>query len=112
MFFIVHQLEIYPATGNIDIKLYNLFPVTSSCIPGSILIDTATLLKIFRPADYTLLCRGEGAMSDNAIKSELWSNYFITSKFKPFAQYKFGCSISTDGVSVGIIFVRTDIEDE
>ena len=35
MLFIVHQLEIYPVTGNIDIKLYNLFPVTASCIPGN-----------------------------------------------------------------------------
>ena len=122
MLFIVHQLEIYPVTGNIDIKLYNLFPVTASCIPGSIFIDTATLLMMFKPDGYSLLYQGEGAMSNDSIKSELWSHYFKLNRkeFKSFGgraddkdalpKYKFGHSIMTDGVSVCIIHTRADIE--
>ena len=110
MFFIVHQLEINPAA---DIKLYNLFPVTESCIPGAILIDTASLIKMFKPAGYASLCLGEGALSNDSIKSELWSNYFHLNRkeFNSFKgkgddkdalpKYKFGFSIMTDGVSIG-----------
>jgi len=122
MLFIILQLELYSATNNTDIKLYNLFPVTKTCIPGSIIIDTVTLLRMFKPDGYAKVLSGEGSLSVNSIKTELWSNYFKLDRkeFNSFQgkgedkdaspQYKFGHSIMTDGVSICIIHTRADIE--
>ena len=82
------------------------------------LIDTTTLIKIFKHPNYTSLCLGEGSMSNDSIKHDLWAHYFkiMRKEFKSFngknstPNYKFGFSITTDGVSVGIIHTRADIE--
>ena len=110
MLYIMEQLETQ------NIKLSNVFPITSSHIPGSITIDTLTLANIY----HIQYGRSKGvALSDS--HHIIWNNIFRLKmkEFKSFKgkrnnpdapkQYVFGNIIKTDGYSVSILHRRVDL---
>ena len=110
MLYIMEQLETQ------NIKLNNVFPVTSSHIPGSISIDTTTLAHIF----HIQYGQSKGvALSDS--HHFIWNSIFHLKRkeFKSFKgkrnnpqapkQYVFGNIIKTDGYSVSILHRRVDL---
>ena len=110
MLYIMEQLETQ------NIKLSNVFPITSSHIPGSITIDTLTLAHIY----HIQYGSSKGvALSDS--HHIIWNNIFRLKmkEFKSFKgkrnnpdapkQYVFGNIIKTDGYSVSILHRRVDL---
>lgn len=107
MVFILKQIEVKKE------KLLNLFPVTSTHIPGHVQIDSTTLAHLFN-------IKYNGKLSDN--HKLIWSQVFQLKRksFKSFKgkgtnnksaapKYLFAYSIKTDGVSVSCLHRRTDL---
>ena len=110
MLYIMEQLESQ------NVKLCNVFPVTSSHIPGSISIDTTSLAGLF----HIQYGRSRGvALSDS--HKIIWNTIFRLKRkeFKSFKgkgdnpqapkQYVFANIIKTDGYSVSILHRRVDL---
>jgi hypothetical protein len=110
------MLHINEAIESRDFKTNNLFPVTTSHIPGSIQLDSSVLSSIFK-INYRRL----GSLSDN--HEYIWDKVFKMSDksfrsfkgtgFNPAAarQYAFAYMMQTDGVAASLIFRRIDLYD-
>lgn len=89
---------------NNKIKLFNILPLRTSIIPKNIVIDTLTA--------YTVLIKKKKSKYKNFGKDnlydEIWSHFFDINKriFKKGKGYKFNHMITTDGVSINILFEK------
>ena len=116
MSYFVPMLYIMEELEGQNIKLCNVFPVTSSHTPGSITIDTKTLAGIF----HIQYGQSRGVLLSDSHKI-IWNSIFHLKRkeFKSFKgkgnnpdapkQYVFANIIKTDGYSVSILHRRVDL---
>ena len=90
--------------------IYNVFPMRTDIIPKYIRLDTTTLVHLLmrkeqgNKSDYTT----EGNLKRN--EDKIWRFFFRTER-KLFSKngYSFHHMISTDGLTVSILFLRKDL---
>jgi len=90
-------------------KTFNVFPMRKSIIPKYIKLDTATVIHLLFTKDMNktfYLTKG----NTKSQQHNIWNNFFRLEK-KIFNKkgYTFNGEISTDGFSVSILFVRSDL---
>jgi hypothetical protein len=98
-------------TNDIDkvkqIKLFNILPLRSNIIPKNICIDTCALISNFLGDESTTTHFKNYKKENNQFK--LWNRVLkLDSKILKKNKYEFNYMIRTDGISVGILFIRTD----
>ena len=98
-------------TNDIDkvkqIKLFNILPLRSNIIPKNICIDTCALISNFLGDERTTMHFKNYKKENNQFK--LWNRVLkLDSKMFKKNKYEFNYMIRTDGISVGILFIRTD----
>ena len=98
-------------TNDIDkvkqIKLFNILPLRSNIIPKNICIDTCALISNFLGDESTTMHFKNYKKETNQFK--LWNRVLkLDSKIFKKNKYEFNYMIRTDGISVGILFIRTD----
>lgn len=106
------QLEkIYDGQDEDDkeIRLFNILPLRSKIIPSNITIDTAGLIQNFLGDEPTKDHNKNYKEGNN--QYDLWNRYFyldrkIFTKNRSKNIYTFHYMIKTDGVSIGINFIR------
>lgn len=104
MIFMMKQVEIE------DEKVCNVFPMRSEIIPKYIRLDTTTLVTLLMRKEHgtktEYLTEGNLKRKEN----EIWKFFFRT-ELKCFKKtgYSFHHMISTDGISVSILLLRTDL---
>ena len=99
------------STEDIDkvkqIKLFNILPLRSNIIPKNICIDTCALISNFLGDESTSIHLKNYKKEDNQFK--LWNRFLkLDNKMFKKNNYEFNYMIKTDGISVGILFIRTD----
>ena len=95
-------------------KLFQPLPLRSNIIPKHIIIDTASLVSLFCPAN-----NKEGIKKGDLHKNlkenqyDIW-NAFLDLKHKIFKNkyYQFHNQIQTDGISCCLLFIRKDLKDK
>jgi hypothetical protein len=95
-------------------KLFQPLPLRSNIIPKHIIIDTASLVSLFCPAN-----NKEGIKKGDLHKNlkenqyDIW-NAFLDLKHKIFKNkyYQFHNQIQTDGISCCLLFIRKDFKDK
>jgi hypothetical protein len=89
-----------------EVKLFNILPLRSNIIPKAITIDTAGLIQNLLDDESTSEHYKNYKQDNN--QYELWNRFFkLDNKmFKNKQNYKFHYMIKTDGVSVGVNFIR------
>ena len=98
-------------TNDIDkvkqIKLFNILPLRSNIIPKNICIDTCALISNFLGDEGTTTHFKNYKKENNQFK--LWNRVLkLDSKMFKKNNYEFNYMIRTDGISVGILFIRKD----
>ena len=98
-------------TNDIDkvkqIKLFNILPLRSNIIPKNICIDTCALISNFLGDESTTTHFKNYKKENNQFK--LWNRVLkLDSKILKKNKYEFNYMIRTDGISVSILFIRTD----
>ena len=98
-------------TNDVDkvkqIKLFNILPLRSNIIPKNICIDTCALISNFLGDEGTTTHFKNYKKENNQFK--LWNRVLkLDSKMFKKNNYEFNYMIRTDGISVGILFIRTD----
>ena len=96
-------------TNDIDkvkqIKLFNILPLRSNIIPKNIYIDTCALISNFLGDESTTTHFKNYKKENNQFK--LWNRILkLDSKIFKKNNYEFNYMIRTDGISVGILFIR------
>jgi hypothetical protein len=94
---------------NIDkvkqIKLFNILPLRSNIIPKNICIDTCALISNFLGDESTATHFKNYKKENNQFK--LWNRVLkLDNKIFKKNNYEFNYMIRTDGISVGILFIR------
>jgi hypothetical protein len=90
-----------------QIKLFNILPLRSNIIPKNICIDTCALISNFLGDESTSIHLKNYKKEDNQFK--LWNRFLkLDNKMFKKNNYEFNYMIKTDGISVGILFIRTD----
>ena len=96
---------------DIDIKLFNVFPLKTTLIPGHIRIDTQSVIAILASSKDPISKRiKDDPESNNAQEIfNVWNESFALDK-PVFNQngFDFNNMIQTDGTSVSILFVRSN----
>jgi hypothetical protein len=95
-------------------KLFQPLPLRNNIIPKHIIIDTASLVSLFCPAN-----KKEGIKKGDLHKNlkenqyDIW-NAFLNLKNKIFKNkyYQFHNQIQTDGISCCLLFIRKDLKDK
>jgi hypothetical protein len=98
-------------TNDVDnvkqIKLFNILPLRSNIIPKNICVDTCALISNFLGDEGTTMHFKNYKKETNQFK--LWNRVLkLDSKIFKKNKYEFNYMIRTDGISVGILFIRTD----
>ena len=98
-------------TNDVDnvkqIKLFNILPLRSNIIPKNICVDTCALISNFLGDEGTTTHFKNYKKENNQFK--LWNRVLkLDSKMFKKNNYEFNYMIRTDGISVGILFIRTD----
>lgn len=95
---------------SLDKKLFQCCPLTGGFIPKHITLDTSCIIDLFCP---------EGCQKSKLFKTVkqssrmVWDNFLkIDSKVFRKTGYTFFNQISTDGISVSIVFIRNDLKDK
>ena len=90
-----------------QIKLFNILPLRSNIIPKNICVDTCALISNFLGDEGTTMHFKNYKKETNQFK--LWNRVLkLDSKIFKKNKYEFNYMIRTDGISVGILFIRTD----
>ena len=90
-----------------QIKLFNILPLRNNIIPKNICIDTCALISNFLGDESTTPHFKNYKKENNQFK--LWNRVLkLDSKIFKKNKYEFNYMIRTDGISVGILFIRTD----
>jgi hypothetical protein len=88
-----------------QIKLFNILPLRSNIIPKNICIDTCALISNFLGDESTTTHFKNYKKENNQFK--LWNRILkLDSKIFKKNNYEFNYMIRTDGISVGILFIR------
>jgi hypothetical protein len=88
-----------------QIKLFNVLPLRSNIIPKNICIDTCALISNFLGDESTSIHLKNYKKEDNQFK--LWNRFFkLDKKIFKKNKYIFNYMIRTDGISIGILFIR------
>ena len=98
-------------TNDVDnvkqIKLFNILPLRSNIIPKNICVDTCALISNFLGDEGTTTHFKNYKKENNQFK--LWNRVLkLDSKMFKKNNYEFNYMIRTDGISVGILFIRKD----
>ena len=87
--------------------MFNILPLRSNIIPKNICIDTCALISNFLGDEGTTTHFKNYKKENNQFK--LWNRVLkLDSKMFKKNNYEFNYMIRTDGISVGILFIRTD----
>ena len=88
-----------------DCKLFKVFPLSTSEVPGHIAVDTNTLIQVFKLGYHLRV--GVGSVTNNS--QNVWSKFIDLNKIKR-KNYNFAYVAKTDGISVSFILRRVDLE--
>ena len=95
-------------------KLFQPLPLRNNIIPKHIILDTASLVSLFCPANKTEgIKKGELHKKLKENQHDIW-NAFLDLKHKIFKNkhYQFHHQIQTDGISCCLLFIRKDLKDK
>jgi len=95
-------------------KLFQPLPLRNNIIPKHIIIDTASLVSLFCPANKPDgIKKGELHKNLKENQYDIW-NTFLNLHHKIFKNkhYQFHNQIQTDGVSCCLLFIRKDLKDK
>jgi hypothetical protein len=95
-------------------KLFQPLPLRNNIIPKHILLDTASLVSLFCPANKTEgIKKGELHKKLKENQHDIW-NAFLNLKHTIFKNkhYQFHHQIQTDGISCCLFFIRKDLKDK
>jgi hypothetical protein len=95
-------------------KLYQPLPLRNNIIPKHILLNTASLVSLFCPANKTEgIKKGELHKKLKENQHDIW-NAFLNLKHTIFKNkhYQFHHQIQTDGISCCLLFIRKDLKDK
>jgi len=95
-------------------KLFQPLPLRNNIIPKHIIIDTASLVSLFCPANKTDgIKKGELHKNLKENQYDIW-NTFLNLHHKIFKNkhYQFHNQIQTDGISCCLLFIRKDLKDK
>ena len=81
--------------------MFNVLPLRSNIIPKNICIDTCALISNFLGDESTSIHLKNYKKEDNQFK--LWNRFLNLDKKN---KYEFNYMIRTDGISIGILFIR------
>jgi len=95
-------------------KLFQPLPLRTNIIPKHIILDTASLVSLFCPANKTDGIK-KGELHKNLKENQhyIW-NSFLNMNHKIFRNqhYQFQHQIQTDGISCCLLFIRKDLKDK
>jgi hypothetical protein len=95
-------------------KLFQPLPLRTNIVPKHIILDTASLVSLFCPANKTDgIKKGELHKNLKENQHDIW-NAFLNLNHKIFRNqhYQFHHQIQTDGVSCCMLFIRKDLKDK
>jgi hypothetical protein len=95
-------------------KLFQPLPLRTNIVPKHIILDTASLVSLFCPANKTDgIKKGELHKNLKENQHDIW-NAFLNLNHKIFRNqhYQFHHQIQTDGVSCCLLFIRKDLKDK
>jgi hypothetical protein len=95
-------------------KLFQPLPLRNNIIPKHIILDTASLVSLFCPANkIDGIKKGELHKNLKENQYDIW-NAFLNLNHKIFRNqhYQFHHQIQTDGVSCCLLFIRKDLKDK
>jgi hypothetical protein len=95
-------------------KLFQPLPLRTNIVPKHILLDTASLVSLFCPANKTDgIKKGELHKNLKENQHDIW-NAFLNLNHKIFRNlhYQFHHQIQTDGISCCLLFIRKDLKDK
>jgi hypothetical protein len=95
-------------------KLFQPLPLRNNIVPKHIILDTASLVSLFCPANKTDgIKKGELHKNLKENQHDIW-NAFLNLNHKIFRNqhYQFHHQIQTDGVSCCLLFIRKDLKDK
>jgi len=95
-------------------KLFQPLPLRNNIVPKHIILDTASLVSLFYPANKTDgIKKGELHKNLKENQHDIW-NAFLNLNHKIFRNlhYQFHHQIQTDGVSCCLLFIRKDLKDK
>jgi hypothetical protein len=95
-------------------KLFQPLPLRTNIIPKHIILDTASLVSLFCPANKTDgIKKGELHKNLKENQHDIW-NSFLNLNHKIFRNqhYQFHHQIQTDGISCCLLFIRKDLKDK
>jgi hypothetical protein len=95
-------------------KLFQPLPLRNNIVPKHIILDTASLVSLFCPANKADgIKKGELHKNLKENQHDIW-NAFLNLNHKIFRNqhYQFHHQIQTDGVSCCLLFIRKDLKDK
>ena len=95
-------------------KLFQPLPLRTNIVPKHIILDTASLVSLFCPANkIDGIKKGELHKNLKENQYDIW-NAFLNLNHKIFRNqhYQFHHQIQTDGVSCCLLFIRKDLKDK
>jgi hypothetical protein len=95
-------------------KLFQPLPLRNNIVPKHIILDTASLVSLFCPANKTDgIKKGELHKNLKENQHDIW-NAFLNLNHKIFRNqhYQFHHQIQTDGISCCLLFIRKDLKDK
>jgi hypothetical protein len=97
-----------------EYKLFQPLPLRTNIIPKHIILDTASLVSLFCPANKADgIKKGELHKNLKENQHDIW-NSFLNLNHKIFRNqhYQFHHQIQTDGISCCLLFIRKDLKDK
>ena len=97
-----------------DHKLFQPLPLRNNIIPKHIILDTATIISLFCPANNKEgTKKGEMHKNIKVYQHDVWNN-LLNLQHKTFKSkhYQFHYQIQTDGISCSLLFIRKDLKDK
>ena len=95
-------------------KLFQPLPLRNNIIPKHIILDTASLVSLFCPANKTDgIKKGELHKNLKENQHDIW-NAFLNLNHKIFRSqhYQFHHQLQTDGIGCCLLFIRKDLKDK
>ena len=95
-------------------KLFQPLPLRNNIIPKHIILDTATIISLFCPANNKEgTKKGEMHKNIKLYQHDVWNN-LLNLQHKTFKSkhYQFHYQLQTDGISCSLLFIRKDLKDK
>ena len=110
--YFIYMIYMNCELENINMKMFNCFPLRTSIVPSSITFDTLSIITLFTKSEngqaISNLLKGDMKVFSNKI----WNTILKIKKkqFKWNNNYKFNHTINTDGVNVTILMVDKNLD--